>query len=114
MEEAQSGAPARPGPRGPVQLPAGAPCGSRIPGAAASCSQLRRALRPGGRLLGSGLGLSEPPWHAAAARRAGGTKGHHHGSPGTQNPEHAAGPQEGVGVSIKELQREMIPLKLYV
>lgn len=114
LEEAQLHPPPRPGSRSPLQLPAGPSSRSRAPGAAPSSSQLWCSSWSGWRLVWSGLRVSEPPWHAAAAGRTGGAEGHHHGAPGAQNPEHAAGPQEGVGVSIKEIQRQMIPLKLYV
>lgn len=97
------------GARRPLQLPAGPSWW--IPESATSSRQLWRALQTGRDLIGSGFGVSEPPLHAAAARRTCGTERHHHGSSGTQNPEHATGPQEGVGVSIKDVQRQSIPLK---
>lgn len=109
LEDAQPRRSSRLGARRPLQLPAGP---SRwMPESAASSRQLWCALQTGGDLIGSGFGVSEPPLHAAAARRTCGTERHHHGSSGTQNPEHATGPQEGVGVSIKDIQRQSIPLK---
>ena len=114
LEETQLHRPPRPGSRSPLQLPAGPSCCPWAPGAAPSGSQLWCASWSGRWLVRSGLRVSEPPRHAAAAGRTRGAEGHHHGAPGAQNPEHAAGPQEGVGVSIKEIQRQMIPLKLYV
>lgn len=106
--------PSRPGTRGSFELPAGPSCCPWVSGAAPSSSHLWCALWSGRGLVRSGFRVSEPPRDAAAARGTCGAEGHHHGSPGSQNPEHAAGPQEGVGVSIKENQRQMIPLKLYV
>lgn len=104
LDSAQpSGCPSRPGAGPPLQLPAGP--SRRVPEPPPACGQLRRALRTGGDLVGSGVRLSEPPRHAAAARRTRGTEGHHHGSPGTQNPEHATSPQEGVGVSMNKFRR---------
>ncbi len=114
LEETQPRCPSRPGTRSPLQLPAGPSCCPWVPGAAPSSGQLWCALRSGRGLVRSGFRVSEPPRHAAATRGTGGAEGHHHGSPGSQNPEHAAGPQEGVGVSIKEIQRQRIPLQLYV
>lgn len=105
-EAAQSGGPPRPGSGCPFQLAAGPARRPRMPGPPAPGGQLRRPLQPGGRLVRPGLGLPQPARHAAAARRTGGAEGHHHGSPGAQDPEHAAGPQEGVGVSMKGIRRQ--------
>ena len=112
--EAQPHSASRPRSGSSLQFPAGPSCRPRVPGAATPSGQLRRASRSRRGLVWSGLRISEPRWYAAAAWGTRGAEGHHHGSPGSQNPEHAAGPQEGVGVSIKEILRRRSPFKLYV
>lgn len=101
LEEAKPCSSSWPSTRGTLQLPAGPSSRRWVPESAPSSSQLWCALQSGRGLIGSGFRVSEPPLHAAAAWGTCGAEGYHHGSPGSQNPEHAAGSQEGVGVSIK-------------
>lgn len=110
LEETQPRSPSRSGTRGSLLLPAGPTCGPRVLGAAPSCCQLWRALQSGWGFFRSRFGVFEPPWHAEEKRGPGGAEGCRHGSPCSQNPEHTAGPQKGVGVSKDELQRRRRPL----
>lgn len=112
LEDADPCCPSWPFTRSPLLLSAGPSCCPRVPGSASPSSQLRRAVWSGRGLVGSGFRVSQPPLHAAAAWGARRAERHHHGSPSSQNPEHAAGPPEGVGVSIKEICRQRIPFKL--
>lgn len=114
LEEAQPLCPSWPRSGSPLLLSAGPSCCPRVPGAASTSSQLWCALWSGRGLVRSRFRVFEPPLHAASAWGACRAEGHHHGSPSSQNSEHAAGPQEGVGVSIKEIQRQRILFKLYV